>query len=110
MPPFFPYVPPGDVDVVVVEDEGQVVACMTVLRAVHLEGVWIEPNHRKAGVTRSLLRLSVKLATHCGARWAFAGSADGDRHMPVVLSKLGGVKVPMDTYVLPLESALCRRL
>ena len=102
--PLFPGVSPEDVSVVVVEDKGKVVACMTVLRATHFEGAWIDPEHRNAGVTRSLLRMASEIA---GSEWVFAGAADD--HMRDVLGRLGAVMLPMDAYVLSLGGAQCRR-
>lgn len=101
--PLFPGVRPEDVDVVVVEDGEKVVACMTVLRATHFEGAWIDPEHRNAGVTRALLGLATALAECRGSQWVFAGAENGDERMRGILARLGGTRAPMDTYVLPLR-------
>lgn len=99
---------PKDQHVVVVEDaEGKVIACMTVLRATHLEGAWIDPEHRNAGVTRRLMGLSWAIAGALGTEWMFAGAAD--ERMRDILGRLGGVKVPgLDTYMLGLGGKECR--
>ena len=48
---------PQQADVVVVEAEGEVVACCATLKLTHLEGLWISRDHRGgAGVARALLR------------------------------------------------------
>jgi len=95
-----------DVNVVVVEDDnGTVIACMTVLRATHFEGLWIDPEHRNAGVSRGLLRLAVEVARGWGNEWAFGAAAD-DR-MRSVLGRLGAVKVAMDPYVLVFGGEKC---
>lgn len=95
---------PDEVDVVVVEDGDTVIACIGVLRATHFEGAWIEPEHRNAGVTRALLRLASEVAS---TRWVFAGAAED--HMRSILDRLGGVRLPMDTYIVDLGGeAVCR--
>jgi hypothetical protein len=74
---------------------------MTVLRATHFEGAWIDPEHRNAGVTRGLMRLAADIARErWDNQWVFAGSAD--ERMTDVLGRLGAVRVPMDTYMIGL--------
>lgn len=99
MPPAFPYVSPENVSVVVVEDDGgKVIACMTVLRATHFEGAWIDPAHRNAGVTRALLRLASAIAMARGEQWVFGGAA-GDQ-MRDILQRLDCRHLPMDLYAV----------
>lgn len=94
-------VDPSDISVVVVEDGEKVVACMTVLRATHLEGTWVSPEHRNAGVVRRLLRLATQTAKSRGSSWAFTGAADEAMHS--ILSRLGAAFVPMSTYVISTD-------
>lgn len=96
------YLKPEDVDVVVVEDDaGEVMASLAVMRVVHLEGLWIDPAAKNAGVARGLLREAVRVAEKwCSSGWVFGGAAD-DR-MRDLLERLGGARVPMDTYALHL--------
>jgi len=103
--PLFPRVRPEDVSVVVVEDEEKVIASMTVLRASHFEGAWIDPEHRNAGVTNALLELSKDVARCQGSEWVFAGAADDQ--MRGILGRLGANKVEMDLYVLDLGGGEC---
>ena len=98
--PFVPYVNPENAEVVVVEQDGRIVAMMTVFKATHIEGPWIDPEARGLGVTRSLLRRATELAREDGSRWVYAGAAD-DR-MRGILGRLKAVQIPMDTYVMPL--------
>lgn len=99
MPPLFPFVDPANVDVVAVEDEGEIVACMTVLRVTHFEGLWIAPSRRgNAGVLRSLLRRGNAIAKERGEQWVMGGAADDA--MRGYLGRLGGVAIPMDLFAL----------
>lgn len=98
IPPLFPYVEPRNIAVVVVEDEGKIVATMTVLQATHIEGTWIDGEHKH--VARSLLRLATTVAKAGGARWAFTGACDDKVRR--IIERLGGRLIPMDTWVMPL--------
>jgi GNAT superfamily N-acetyltransferase len=89
--------------VVVEDDEGNVVACMSVLRATHYEGVWIDPQHRNAGVTRGLLRQAAQVARDWGSEWVFVGRGSSDGNMAEVLEKLGAVELPIQPYLLSVE-------
>jgi hypothetical protein len=103
----FPYVQPENIDVVVVEDEGEISACMTVLRATHFEGLWITPERRKnAGVMRALLRQATALARLRGDQWVFGGAEKDE--MRGYLERGGGVKVPMDLCALWVGGEACR--
>ena len=106
----FPYVRPDNIAEVVVEDEGQIVACMTVLKATHYEGLWVDEAHRcNPGVMRALLRQASALARVWGEDWVFGG-AEKDQ-MRAFMERVGGVKVPMDLYALwigPQEEKKCR--
>lgn len=105
--PVFPGIPEEDVAVVVVEDEsGEIVASTMILRATHMEGTWVHPDHRNAGVSRSLLRLAAGCARAFGPTWVFTGAADD--HTRSILDRMGGQKIEMDTYVLGLEGKQCR--
>ena len=101
VPSLAPYVRPEDLATVVVEDGEKVVARMTVLRATHFEGLWIDPAARNAGVGRSLLKEAGKVAHQWTDQFVFAGAAD-DR-MREILHRVGGVWIPMDLFLLPLE-------
>lgn len=105
LPELLQHVRPEDVVVVVVEsDEGAIVGSMAVLRVVHLEGAWIDPEAMSAGVTRALIRGSVDAARRwTGAGWAFGGAEEGNEPMRDILVRLGGARVPVETFALSLE-------
>ncbi len=100
MPQVAPLLPPGDVQVVGVEVDGELAGCVTLYRATHWEGTWISPKHRTAGVTRALLRGAKEAAHNLGSAWAFVGSDEAMTGR--LLERLGAVPVKMDTFVMPL--------
>lgn len=102
LPPLMAMMRPQDcVPIVVESDEGEILASLAVLRVAHLEGMWVNPEHRNAGVVRSLIRGVVPIAREWSNGWAFGGAAD--EKMRAILNGLGGVKVPMDLYALALK-------
>jgi GNAT superfamily N-acetyltransferase len=105
IPPLIPYVSPENIHVLVVEDKGRIVACLTVLQATHFEGLWIDPEHRNAGVSRSLLTLATALAEARGEKWVFGG-ADSEQ-MRGFLGRLGAKQVPMELYALWIGGNEC---
>lgn len=101
LPLLLAYMRPEDTDIVVVEDGDRIVACMGVLRVTHLEGVWIDPEYKN--VANRLLRETYNTMRKYPDQFCIAGAAD-DR-MRDVLNRMGGVKVPMDTYVLNFQGS-----
>lgn len=109
MPPLFPFVRPEDISVVVVEDDdGKLLAAMTVLRVVHFEGAWVNPEKEGIGVTRALLRAACDIARGWNDRWVMGGAAVEDETMHRVCDRLGGVFLPMNLYGISLEGESCR--
>lgn len=100
LPELLPFVRPQDMDIVVVEEDGEVVASLGVMKATHFEGLWVDPKHRNAGVCRALIRKATELTE--GRDWAFG--AVGSDHMKDVLNRLGGADTQLALYVLPLEA------
>ena len=93
------YAQPKDVQVVVVEDDaGKVVGQMMVLRIAHLEGAWIDPEHRNAGVVGALLRKTFETAQPWANELVLAGAADAE--MVEILARMGAVHLPLQFYAL----------
>jgi hypothetical protein len=100
VPPLTPFVRSGDMAVCVVEDGEQIVGCVSVLRAVHYESLWVDEKRRgNAGVGRALLRQAAAVTKVWGAQWALGGIED-DR-MRGFIERLGGHRVPLQFYALP---------
>jgi ribosomal protein S18 acetylase RimI-like enzyme len=92
---------PEDVQMVVIEDEGRIVATMGVFRVTHFEGLWIDPEYRgNAGLGRRLIKMAITAARKWAGNWVWGASETS--HMDDVLSRLGGACVPVKTYIIPI--------
>ena len=108
IPKALPYLRPEDVQVVVVERDGEIVATWAVLRVVQLEGVWIAPAYRKrASVARRLMRATLDLARTLTPYWAFTGSQSAEVSA-LLTQHLGATRLPMEPFVIPLRPLPCR--
>ena len=101
LPALLAYVAPEDVQVMVVEDRGQIVGCWAVLRMTHVEGLWIAPEYRgHVGVARRLLTATVRAARAWAHGWVMTGATTPQ--ITTMLMKMGAVRIPMETYVMPI--------
>ena len=96
---FYSTVNPEDVRVVVVEDGGEIVATMAVLRVPHWECFWMAPEKvGNAGVTRALLKAALTEAAEFAPHWILANSDSEQTNK--TLQRLGGEWLPVHTYML----------
>jgi hypothetical protein len=97
-----PHMDPANAHVVVVEDEdGEIVAHVGVLRVTHLESLWLHPRMRgNVGAARRLAREAVRAAGPWLNQWAMAQVASPE--IEDVVTRLGGVKIPVDCYAIAL--------
>jgi hypothetical protein len=99
--PVWPVLPP-DAQVLIVEDQGAIVACWALYRLVHLEGCWIHPDHRgKGSVARRLLAGMRRTAQAMGARAVNTASVQAD--VSAMLTKLGAVRLGGAHFALNVE-------
>ena len=95
---------PEDVQIIVIEEDGQIVATMGTYRVTHFEGLWIDPKHRgNAGVARRLMKAGISAAKKWTDQWVWGAS--GTDHMDDIMKRMGGVKMPVETFVLSLEDS-----
>ena len=81
--------------------DGLILARWIGLRVVHAEGVWIDPRYRKSpGIVRRLVNGMGQIARHWGVKSVWTGADTDDVRR--LIEKLGGTRIPMDPYVLPL--------
>jgi N-acetylglutamate synthase-like GNAT family acetyltransferase len=86
-----PLLPEGS-RVVVVEAEGEIVACWALFSMVHLEGCWIAPAQRgNAGVVRRLLAGMTRAARDMGAATVWTSATDPD--VADLAARLGAVEI-----------------
>ena len=98
LPVLLRYCDPKDARVVVVEDGGEIVASLAVLRMTHFEGLWIEPARRgNAGVASALMRAAFPVAREWGD-WAMGWAST--ETMRDVMRRLGGAQIQADAYAL----------
>ena len=96
-----PFLPTEDTQVLVVEQDGVIVGCWAVIRYVHVEGLWIHPDHRRRGrVLRWLLTGMQRVAGALGVK-AVLTAAVTDEVRALILGA-GGTQLPGDHYVLPI--------
>jgi GNAT superfamily N-acetyltransferase len=103
IPSVLPFVRPDDIEVVVVEHADRIVGAWSVIRIVHLEGVWIAPEYRGKGtVAGRLLKATLDVARRWAGQWVLTGS-DSEHVRQLIEKHLGGVRIPMDVYAVSLE-------
>lgn len=91
--------------VLVVEtDEGDIIGCWALFAAIHTEGFWIEPSHRKqGGVARRLLLTMREWLKVEGVRAVM--TAAHDTEMAAYLTRLGATELPGVHYVWPVKES-----
>lgn len=94
---------PASARVIVVEDEaGAIVGCWALFSCVHVEGVWVAPEHRaRTAVARRLLVGMRHEARDLGAQSVVTGALTDDVRQ--LITGLGGKALPGDLYVIPVE-------
>lgn len=92
---------PENTQVLVIEQDGQIVGTWAIVRLVHVECVWVHPDHRgKASVAARLLAGMRVLARRWGATGVWTGAVSPD--VEALIEKLGGLPVPGAQFVIPL--------
>lgn len=88
----WPVLDPDTSRVLVVEDEGQIVACWAFFRLIHAEGIWIKPSHRgRMSVVRRVLSGLCRIVPEMGGR-AVNTAATSDE-VADLLIRLGAVEL-----------------
>jgi N-acetylglutamate synthase-like GNAT family acetyltransferase len=96
-----PYLP-TEAQVVVVEQDGQVVACWALIPVYHTEGLWVHPDHRKRGrVGLRLLEAMRSLTRGLGIRTVATASLSAD--VDALLQHVGAVELPGKHYVMRMH-------
>lgn len=93
---------PADAQVLVIEDNGEIVGCWSVIPYVHVEGLWIAPAHRKrSSVGRRLLTGMRRVAQALGADVVLTAATDDTVRQ--LITEYGGVSLPGTHHVLPVR-------
>lgn len=95
-------VPPAESHVVVVEEAGEILATVTVVRIVHFEDLWINPKYKgNPGMIRSLLNRAKSVAKLWTDKWVW-GASETDQ-MTDYLKRFGGVQIGVQSFIIPIE-------
>lgn len=100
----WPVLSPESARVIVVEEDGEIVATWTAMRVVHMECIWVKPSHRgRLGVVRGLLAG----LRHVAAEWDLRGVVTSSLNAMVsdLIRRFGGSPLPGEMYVMPVEIA-----
>ena len=89
--------------ILVLEEDGAIVATWALITMVHAEGLWIAPSHRgHAGLVRRLLRAMRELAAEWGCAAVQTGSVSDD--VTSFILRLGGTMLPGHMFILPMTA------
>jgi hypothetical protein len=105
--PAIEHLPPGTRVVVVVDDADQTVACWATMQYVHVEGLWIAPEHRKRSKAFGHLADGMRALLEADGTRAVLTVAIDDVVAGLLESK-GAAALPGVQYVLPVERITCR--
>lgn len=91
--------------IIVAEQEGTIVAYWGAFSAIHVEPLWVHPDHRRRpGLVRRLWSGVVSTLQSAGVRTAFACIADVDaaQNVPLALRQ-GFQRIPGDLYFVRID-------
>lgn len=97
----WPYLAETD-RVVVIEKDGQIVACHVLMQMWHLECLWVHPAHRKTTVGGRLWHAVKVTAQSMGISRAMTASIDDT--VSDLLAHVGASALPGVHYVVPMRS------
>jgi hypothetical protein len=100
--------PPGSASILVVEDDGRIVATWALITMMHAEGLWIAPAYRgRFGVVKRLLVGMRRLAQSLGCTSVQTGAITPD--VEDLIHRLGGQPLPGRAFVLPMQGDVCQQ-
>lgn len=105
--PALAVLPPDDTRILIVEEANEVLGSWALIRYLHVEGVWVHPDHRKRGrVAAHLLKGMTDLAHAWGQSVVLTAALTDD--VRTLIAHLGGERLPGDHYAIPLNGSRCR--
>lgn len=88
-------------EIIVVEDDGQIVACCSLSDQVHWDGFSVNPSHQgNPAVFRQLLAFSLQQLQAAGVIGAHLTVPHGQPVLSDMVERFGFVKAPGDLYVI----------
>lgn len=86
---------------VVIERDGQILACHVLMPLWHVEGLWVHPDHRKSTVGGRLWAAVKREAEAVGAAAVLTAALDDE--VRALIAHVDGVKLPGEHYVIPVR-------
>lgn len=100
---------PDNALVVVVEHHGTIVGCWMALNTMHVEGLWIAPEHQgHAGTARALMTTMVGELLKAGVDGVLTSAITPE--VEAMIRKAGGSQVPGTLWIIPLKEPLVEPL
>lgn len=92
---------PDSAMVVVVEHHGTIIGCWAAMNTMHVEGLWIAPEHQgHAGTARALMTTMVEELLKAGVEAVLTNAATPE--VEAMIQKAGGRQVPGSLWFIPL--------
>ena len=98
----WPYLDPLKSHVVVLENDGEIIACHVLMQVLHADCLWTHPAHRTPAMTRALWAATQAEARRLGAT-SLATAANDDR-VKRLLAYIGATKLEGEHYVIQMEA------
>jgi hypothetical protein len=96
----WPYLYPKNTSIIVSEVGDRIIATWVLMRVVHAECIWIDPEYRGSIVWRGIMRTAREVAKGWGVGQLITGSIS--QYVTDLILRLGGYPVPCQSFVLPL--------
>lgn len=97
----WPTLDPQRTVIVVIEDQGVIVAHHILLFVLHAEALWVHPDYRKSMVGGRLWQAVKRAVLGCGARGFVTASIDAQ--VDGLIASVGGVELPGKHFVINVE-------
>lgn len=89
--------------VIVVEHEGEIIGCWTLISIVHCEGIWIDPRYRNGGaVARRLLHRMPVEAREMGAKKVMTMAWTPE--IAALADRIGAMRLPGEQFLVNVEA------
>lgn len=96
--------------ILVVEDDGAIKGCISLMWALHAECAWIAPESRKLGIVgRHLQQQLMEEADLMEAKSLWA-SAISDEMRDLLIQHCSATPIPGEHFIMPVQEGSCRHL
>ena len=92
----------ASVQIVIVEDDGEIVRCWATMAVRHVEGFWAREDHRKRGGSMRALFVGMRELLKALGSTAVVTQAE-TQDVADLLQSAGATRLPGDSYILPVD-------